>query len=53
MGVRWWSYYDPRWSTFGLWEINALLLIDVRPLRLEDAAIAEAARTIRRRISRR
>ena len=52
-GVRWWSYYDPRWSTFGLWDINALLLIDVRPLRLEDAAIAEAARTICRRISRR
>jgi hypothetical protein len=20
MGVRWWSYYDPRWVSAGLWD---------------------------------
>ena len=23
-GVRWWSYYDPRWGSFGLWGLDAV-----------------------------
>jgi len=49
-GVRWWSYYDPRWNSVGLWSVAGMALEDVRILRLDDAAIAEAARTISRRI---
>jgi hypothetical protein len=49
-GIRWWSYYDPRWTSFGVWETGALSLVDVRVLRLDDGALAEAARTIARPI---
>jgi RES domain len=49
-GVRWWSYYDPRWSSIGLWRREGLVPAEVRVLRLEDAAVVEAARTIARRI---
>lgn len=49
-GIRWWSYYDPQWTSFGLWDIGALSVEDVRVLRLDDAAIREASRTIVRRI---
>lgn len=49
-GVRWWSYYDPRWASFGLWDLETLTLAEVRNLRLDDAAAVEAARTIARRI---
>jgi hypothetical protein len=50
IGVRWWSYYDPQWASFGLWEIGQLELEDVRLLRLDDAAIQDAGRIIARRI---
>lgn len=50
IGVRWWSYYDPQWSSIGLWDIRHLVLDDVRVLRLDDAALVEASRTIVRRI---
>jgi hypothetical protein len=49
-GVRWWSYYDSRWASFGLWNRDALALEDVRTLRLDDAALLEAGRIIVRRI---
>lgn len=45
-GVRWWSYYDPRWTSIGLWETASLKLEGVRPLRLTDPDLVEAARTI-------
>ena len=51
-GVRWWSYYDPRWATFGLWRTEVISLAGVRVLRLTDAGIVDAARTIARRITR-
>jgi hypothetical protein len=51
-GVSWWSYYDPRWASFGLWRMDVLSLAGVRVLRLDDAAVVEAARTIARRIAR-
>ena len=50
VGVRWWSYYDPRWASVGLWKFNRLALAEVRPLRLDDPALIEASRTIARRI---
>lgn len=31
-GVRWWSYYDPGWGSFGLWDVAALHVLDVTPL---------------------
>lgn len=53
VGVRWWSYYDPQWASFGLWDIAQLALEDVRILRLADRALQEASRTIVRRVVRR
>jgi hypothetical protein len=50
-GVRWWSYYDPRWTSFGLWRLDGVKLAAVRVLRLDDPVLVEAARTIVRRIS--
>ena len=50
VGVRWWSYYDPRWASIGLLKLNRLALVEIRPLRLDDPALIEASRTIARRI---
>ena len=52
-GIRWWSYYDSRWSSLGLWDTTSLSLVEVRPLTIGDAALIEAARTICRRVSAR
>lgn len=49
-GAQWWSYYEPRWASMGLWDIRGLVTEDIRPLRLNDAALIEASRTIIRRI---
>jgi len=51
VGVRWWSYYDPEWASLGLWNPERLRLKEVTPLKLDDPALAEAARTIVRRIA--
>jgi len=50
IGVRWWSYYDPRWASIGLWDIRHLVVEDVHALHLHDAALIEAGRLIVRRI---
>jgi hypothetical protein len=50
-GVRWWSYYDPRWNSIGLWNSSRLRLEAVHPLHLEDPALIEAGRVIARRIA--
>jgi hypothetical protein len=49
-GVRWWSYYDSEWASLALWNLDRLRLKDVVTLNLDDAGLAEAARTIVRRI---
>ena len=49
-GVRWWSYYDPAWHSFGLWDIGKLVLSQVTPLRLDNPDLLEAGRTIVRRV---
>jgi hypothetical protein len=51
VGVRWWSYYDPEWASLALWNLERLRLKEVTPLKLDDPALAEAARTIIRRIT--
>lgn len=52
-GVRWWSYYDPRWASIGLWDLSQLTLEDVAILRLSDAPVQEAGRAIVRQIATR
>jgi hypothetical protein len=51
IGVRWWSYYDPRWASLGLWDIEGLKLIDIQRLHLSNPAVEEASQTIVRRIA--
>lgn len=31
-GVRWWSYYDPRWGSYGLWDVSNLRVTSVTVL---------------------
>lgn len=50
-GVRWWSYYDPRWGSWALWQRERLALAEVEPLTLAHPAVVEASRVIRRRIA--
>lgn len=50
-GVQWWSYYDPRWTSFGIWDLGRLSLENIRPLSLNDSAVRDAARIISRHIS--
>ena len=49
-GVRWWSYYEPRWASIGLWNIQSLTAEEIRPLSLSDPALIQASRAIVRRI---
>jgi hypothetical protein len=49
-GVRWWSYYDPRWSTFGIWDTRGVALEETRSLTLRDPAFVSAGLAIARRI---
>ena len=50
VGVRWWSYYDPSWSSFGLWHLHHLRIEQVIPLTLDHPALLEASRAIVRRV---
>jgi hypothetical protein len=52
IGLRWWSYYDPQWASYGLWNIEQLALQEVKLLRLDDTALRDASRTIARRVLR-
>ncbi len=47
-GVRWWSYYDPRWYSYGLWDRRHLAVIGVERLSLEHPAVVEAASVLHR-----
>lgn len=48
IGVRWWSYYDPRWYAYGLWDRRQLTVGGVEPLSLDHPAVIEAATILRR-----
>jgi hypothetical protein len=45
-GVRWWSYHDARWASFGLWDRGQIKTCGVQPLTLDDPNLAEAARVL-------
>jgi hypothetical protein len=50
VGVQWWSYYDARWSSVGIWDIARVTPVDQpRVLHINDPDVASAARTIIRR----
>lgn len=50
-GIRWWSYYDARWYSYGLWDIAGLRSREVRPLSLEEPALLEAATVLKRQLA--
>jgi hypothetical protein len=35
-GVRWWSYYAPRWGSFGLWRVGAVSVRNVEVMTSVD-----------------
>src|SRR5437867_1510120 len=47
-GVRWWSYYDPRWGSFGVWRWSNLHALEIAPLTPEHPALVEAASVLSR-----
>ena len=49
-GLRWWSYYDPRWYTYAVWKFGALRLVSgqLRALTIDDPAVVEAAEVLHR-----
>jgi hypothetical protein len=48
-GVRWWSYYDPRWGSFGLWDTAALRVVSVTVLDdVEQPDFVQAAEVLNR-----
>jgi hypothetical protein len=49
-GVRWWSYYDPRWGSFGLWDRSALRVSSVQVLDDPDQPDFTAAADVLNRI---
>jgi hypothetical protein len=48
--VQWWSYYDSKWASYGLWELRRLKLDAISVLSLDYPALLEASRTIIRRV---
>jgi hypothetical protein len=50
-GISWWSYYNPDWTSYGLWDIKGAVITDVLPLTLETPALRAAAAAIIRPIS--
>lgn len=46
-GLSWWSYYNPDWSSLGLWDVD-LAVEDVEVLSLESLVVQETAFEIAR-----
>ncbi|HEV2639689.1 MAG TPA: RES domain-containing protein [Actinocrinis sp.] len=46
-GLSWWSYYNPDWSSLGLWDVD-LTVEDVEDLSLESLIVQETAFEIAR-----
>lgn len=42
-GVRWWSFHNPEWGSFGLWHLNSLELVDVIALADQVGNVRQAA----------
>lgn len=47
-GVSWWSYWDPRWASFGVWRVEAVRVTRVEPLTMRSRALREAAEVLNR-----
>jgi hypothetical protein len=47
-GVRWWSYYDSRWMSIGLWDLTSIQCVETAPLTLEHPAVLEASSVLGR-----
>ena len=48
-GLSWWSFYEPRWASIGLWDVKGLQVAgEPEPLTMEHDAIQEAAAIIRK-----
>lgn len=47
-GVRWWSYWDPRWGALGLWDVRSLRVVRVERLAWDHAAVTEASAVLMR-----
>jgi len=51
-GISWWSYYDPRWASFGLWDYSGLSVVGTpTPLDMGNPLVQEAADIIKRVIT--
>lgn len=51
-GISWWSYYEPRWASFGLWDYSGLTVVgDPEPLAMDHPSVVEAADIIKRVIT--
>lgn len=53
IGVRWWSYYEPRWYSYGLWDLGEVTVEAVVPLSLDDPAVTETANVLNRSLGSR
>lgn len=42
-GVRWWSFHNPEWGSYGLWELNGLEVTDVTALADQVGLVQQAA----------
>lgn len=52
-GVRWWSYYDPRWGSYGLWDTTELRVVGAEVLdSVDHPAFVEAADVLCRVVRR-
>ena len=47
-GVRWWSYHDPDWHSYALWDRRQLSPIGVERLSIAHPVIIEAAAVLQR-----
>lgn len=49
-GIRWWSYFDPRWGSHGVWAVESLAVEQVEPLSLVYPGLREASEVLNRPI---
>ena len=47
-GVRWWSYYEPSFGSYGIWDARGMRVRTVTPLGREHGAVREAASLLAR-----
>lgn len=42
-GIRWWSFHNPDWGSFGIWDLESMKLVEVIPLDDERPLVEEVA----------